>query len=331
MPRHDSIFKALLRSFFADLLWLVVPDLAGLLDLRPLFLDKEFFTVEGQRRELDLLARVSFLDEDRESLLIHVEVEARATSGMGRRLWRYRNQIQAVHDSQVLSIVLYLHRGGAGVQSPALFETAIIPALESFRYISFGLAGCEAAEYLSRPEPLAWGLAALMRPGALTRPALKLSCLRRIGTADLDEARRILLVDFVEAYLELNSDEAAEYARLYEVRENREVRTMATTWSERIAAQSREEGLQAGRQVGRREGRKEGRQAGLQEGLQALKKILLGLLEQRFGPLSEATRERVEAISSLDRVTRLSERALTARSLASLRLHKPARVAGDAS
>ncbi len=299
MPKHDSIFKALLRSFFAELLRLVVPDLAGQLDLeRPVFLDKEFFTVSGRRRELDLLARVAFLDiESRESLLIHVEVEARATPGMGRRLWLYRHQIQAVHSSRVLSIVLYLHRGGAGVQVPALFAGTPIPALESFRYISFGLAGCDAADYLSRPEPLAWSLAALMRPGTLTRPALKLSCLHRIATADLDEARHILLVDCVETYLELNSDEATEYARLCAVRENREVRTMATTWSERMAAQGREEGIQA------------------------VKRILLALLDQRFGPLPAPTRERVEAISSLDRLTRLSERALTARSLAALRLH----------
>ncbi len=297
MPRHDSIFKALLRSFFADLLWLVVPDLAGLLDLRPLFLDKEFFTVEGQRRELDLLARVSFLGENREALLIHVEVEARATLAMGRRLWLYRHQIQAVHSSRVLSIVLYLRRGGAGVQVPALFEETPVPGLESFRYISFGLAGCEAADYLSRPEPLAWSLAALMRSSNLTRPALKLSCLHRIATADLAHAQRILLVDCVETYLELNSGEATEYARLCMVRENREVRTMATTWSERMAAQGREEGIQA------------------------VKRILLALLDQRFGPLPAPTRERIEAISSLDRLTRLSERALTARSLASLRLH----------
>jgi hypothetical protein len=298
MPKHDSIFKALVRSFFADLLWLVVPDLAERLDLRrPVFLDKEFFTVEGRRRELDLLVQVFFLDEDRESLLIHVEIEARATPGMGRRLWRYHNQIQAVHDRQVLPIVLYLHRGGAGVRVAALPEDELGSKLEGFRYIAFGLAGCDAAGYLARPEPLAWGLAALMHRGTLTRPALKLACLRRIAAADLDDARRILLMDCVEAYLELNSDEAAEYARLCTVRENREVRTMATTWSERI----REEGLQTGRQ--------------------AVKKILLGLLEQRFGPLSEATRERIEAISSLDRLTRLSEKALTARSLASLRLH----------
>jgi hypothetical protein len=319
MPRHDSIFKALLRSFFADLLWLVVPDLAGHLDLRqPVFLDKEFFTVEGRRRELDLLARVSFLGESRESLLIHVEVEARSTPDMGRRLWLYRHQIQAVHPNRILSIVLYLHRGQTGAQLAALFEETVVSVLESFRYISFGLAGCDADEYLSRPESLAWGLAALMRPVRFTRPQLKLSCLRQIATADVDDARRILLVDCVETYLELNSDEAAEYSRLYTVQENREVRGMATTWTERFAAQ-REEGLQAGRQ------------AGLQEGLQAVRKILLGLLEQRFGPLSASTRERIEAISSLDRLARLSERTLTARSLAALRLHKPARVAGDAS
>jgi hypothetical protein len=51
-----------------------------------------------------------------------------------------------------------------------------------------------------------------------------------------------------------------------------------------------------------------------------MQKVLLSLLEQRFGPLPEETRTRVEAIASLDRLTRLSERVLTARSLASLRL-----------
>jgi len=40
MPKHDSLFKTFLHSFFADLLWLVVPDLAGSLDLaHPLFLE----------------------------------------------------------------------------------------------------------------------------------------------------------------------------------------------------------------------------------------------------------------------------------------------------
>jgi hypothetical protein len=109
MGRHDSIFKRLLREFFSDLLWLAVPELAGRLDLtRPVLLDKELFTAGGRRREVDLLARVSFLAvEGGGALLVHVEVEARARPGMERRLWLYRNQIQAAHESHVLSIVLY--------------------------------------------------------------------------------------------------------------------------------------------------------------------------------------------------------------------------------
>jgi predicted transposase YdaD len=309
MPRHDSIFKGLLRSFLADLLNFTVPEVAARLEVsQPVLLDKEFFLAGGRRRELDLLAEVSFLETFEPPLLVHVEVEARARLDMGRRLWRYRRQIQSVHDSHVLSIVLYLQRGKAGVQVLALDEHLLGRDLADFRYVAFGLAGCDPGEYLSRPEPLAWGLAALMRKGTLSRPALKLACMGRIAAAEMDEARRLLLVNCVEAYLELNPAEAAEYSALVAVRENREVKAMAMTWSEKLEAKGMEKGIQ------------QGLQRGEQKGLRALRKVLLNLLEQRFGPLSEETRSQVEAISSLERLTRLSERVLTVRSLAALRL-----------
>jgi predicted transposase YdaD len=301
MPRHDSIFKGLLRSFFADWLNLTVPEVAVRLALsHPVLLDKEFFTSGGRRRELDLLAEVDFLETLDPPLLVHVEVEAQARPDMGRRLWRYRKQIQSVHEGHVLSIVVYLQRGRAGRQVVALDEHLLGPDLADFRYVAFGLAGCDPEEYLGRPEPLAWALAALMRRGHLARPALKLACMGRIVAATMDEARRMLLVNCVEAYLELNPEEAAEYSALCAVRENREVKTMAATWSERLEAK--------------------GMERGLEKGLRALRKVLLSLLEQKFGPIPEATRTRVEAISSLERLTRLSERVLTARSLAALRL-----------
>jgi len=304
MGRHDSIFKGLLREFFSDLLRLTAPELAGKLDLaHPVLLDKEFFTAGGQRREVDLLARVSFLAAAEGGiLLVHVEVESRARAGMERRLWLYRNQIQAAHESHVLSIVLYLARGPRGIQVRALGEHLFGPDRADFHYISFGLAGCDPSAYLARPEPLAWGLAALMRGGDLSRPALKLACLARIAAADLGEKRRLLLVDCVEMYLELNPEEEAEYSDLCAVRQSREEKVMAIvmTWSERMKA--------------------EGMEKGLQQGLRALREVLLNQLEQRFGPLPEQTRARVEAISSLERLTRLGSRVLTARSLAALRL-----------
>jgi hypothetical protein len=289
----------------------VVPDLALRLDLAsPTFLDKEFFTTGGRRRELDLLARVS-LAEQSAPLLVHVEVEARARPDMGRRLWRYRTQVQAVHEHEVLSIVVNLQRGQPGVQVLGLTDSPLA-SLSDFRYVAFGLEGCNPAEYLTRPEPPAWGLAALMRRGSFPRPALKLACLRRIATARLPDERCGLLVNCVETYLELNSGEAEEYAALCTVRENREVRKMATTWAERLEAKGREEGLQKGFE--------QGIQQGLQDGLKALREVVLSQLEQRFGPLPEEVRERVEAISSLQRLTRLGQQLLTAPALGSLKL-----------
>jgi Putative transposase, YhgA-like len=305
MPRHDSIFKQLLRSFFADLLRLVVPELAARLDLeRTVHLDKEFFTPAGIRRELDVLVEVPFQKLGVPALLVHVEVEARARPGMGWRLWRYRRQIQAVHERHVLPIVLYLQRGRPGVEVRVLDEDLLGADLADFRYVALGLAGADGEAYLARPEPLAWALAALMAPGTRSRPAYKLACLSRIAAADLEESKRMLLVNCVETYLELNLEERAEYSALCTVPENREVRAMAMTWAEKLEAKGLEKGMQRG----------------MLQGIRALRRVLLSLLEQRFGALPEETRQRVEAISSVERLTRLNQRALTARSLASLRL-----------
>lgn len=73
------------------------------------------------------------------------------------------------------------------------------------------------------------------------------------------------------------------------------------SWGERLEAK------------GRREGHREGREQGVRE-------VLLRLLARRFGPLPATVRQRVEEIDSVDHLTRLAERVLTARSLEDLRL-----------
>jgi Putative transposase, YhgA-like len=285
--QHDKIFKQLLHAFLYDFLSLVIPDALGRLDLSsPEFLDKELFAggPHGRRRELDLLVRVRTVQGS--SLLIHVEIEVRAKPGMEERLWRYFNQIQARHDIPVLTIVLYLTRGRPGVRLKAR-RSDLGPEFSAFRYLSFGLAGCQAAEYLARPEPLAWALAALMDPGTMSRAELKMSCLGRIsglkGGPD-----PFLLVNCVENYLHLTLEEAQEFATLRSRKENREVRAMAMTWSETLEAKGRGEGA---------------------------REILLSLLAERFGPLPEGSRRQVEEISSFKRLTQLAKRVLTAHSL----------------
>jgi predicted transposase YdaD len=76
------------------------------------------------------------------------------------------------------------------------------------------------------------------------------------------------------------------------------------TWSETQQA--------VGWEKGRREGMQKGVEVGAQQGA---RQVLLHQLGKRFGPLPETVRRRVEAIDSLDLLTRLAERLLSAHSL----------------
>jgi hypothetical protein len=311
MAGYDQLFKGLLRTFFGDFLALLSAQVAERLDAsRAEFLDKEFFTdwPRGRRRELDLLARVPIRTDSRRSALVHVEIELRARPGIGQRLRRYRNQIQSVHDDQVVSAVVFLSRGQPGVNVQTLDEDLFEMELGRFRYFTFGIAGCRAEEYLARPQPLAWGLAALMKRGSWSRATHKHACLSRIAGAALDEVQRFLLVNCVETHLELDPREAAEYEALCArdgKNEESAMKTARMTWADRI----------------RDEGWREGMENGLERGKeQGARRILLRLLGLRFGPLPDAVRERVEAIDSLETLTELADRVLVARSIDELGL-----------
>jgi hypothetical protein len=66
----------------------------------------------------------------------------------------------------------------------------------------------------------------------------------------------------------------------------------------------------------RKEGRKEGRQEGRQEGqVEGMRRLLLQLLDERFGPLPGRVRRRVEEISSVETLSELARRVLQAGSL----------------
>jgi flagellar biosynthesis/type III secretory pathway protein FliH len=72
---------------------------------------------------------------------------------------------------------------------------------------------------------------------------------------------------------------------------------------------------------GRVEGQNEGRRAGRQEGqIEGMQKLLLQLLEQRFGGLPLVVRRQVRAITSARRLGALAKRVLVADSLAKMGL-----------
>ncbi len=295
MGSHDPLFKRLLQRFFADFLRIVAPDVAERLDLSaPLFLDKELNLPVGDRI-VDLLARAPLRTEPGKALLIHVEIEARARPGMEERLREYHRWIQSRHSGQILSIVVYLRGGRGGVREEVAKDDLAGPGLPGFRYLAFGLERCRVADYLSRREPLAWALAALMKPGALSRARLKLDCLLRISESSLHDEDRGVLVNCIETYLQLSPREAEEFAALGVPPDRRAqiVSTSLFTWTDRIEIEGEKRGM---------------------------RRLLLDLLQERFGPIPDDVRQRVEKIRSEDRLTRLGKKVLTARSLKEMRL-----------
>ena len=294
MGLHDRLFKQLLQTFLSDLLRLVAPELAAaLLPRAARFLDKETFPdwPHGERQEVDLLAEVPRVDDPQAKVLVHVEVEAQARGETAQRLFRYALQLELRHGLPVVPILVNLRGGPAGVQ--AIDFTRGVAGLEvhRFQFLAFGVGGCRAEDYLARPEPLAWALAALMRPERLRPAEHKLACLRRLASADLNDVERFILLNCVETYLDLAPEDASELARLQSMEGNQEVAEMEMTWADKIEAR--------GFEKGRRQGEAQ---------------MLLGQLEARFGSLPAPTRERVEGAES-ETLLRWSKRLFSARRL----------------
>ncbi len=304
MTDHDQLFKNLFQEFLGDLVRIVAPELAENLRVEePTFLESELFTgfPEGRHRYLDLVARVDAVEGEPPVVLVHVEIEGRAHRSMGWRLFDYSLQLWLEHHQPIVPIVVYLRGGKPDVTREDVRIDVFGDAFLSFSYLAFGLSRSEAPAYLARPEPLAWGLAGLMRSGGASPARHKLDCLTPITRAELSDRQRVLLVNCIETYVEWNDAAQREYEALLAEEGNEEVATMEMTWADTLRAEGLEKGLEKGREEGRRE-------------------LLLEQIERRFGPLPAATVKRVRSLASPEELSRLAARVLDASSLGDLGL-----------
>lgn len=294
MGTHDLIFKRLLQHFFGDLLRIVVPRVAERVRTeKARFLNPEMFTPRRQLRRVDLLARLDGPEGRADPGLVHVEIEARASPGMGARMWQYHRLLRLHYDLPVLPMVLDLQGGpGPGTVKQTLSARTWGEEVARFHPLVFALAPQPARQFLRRPEPLAWALAALMDPGGWPPERHKLECRRAIARGDLDEQSSYLLEDCVETYLQLEGESKMRYEESMHREGVVPFDEIKMSWSEKIALEATEKG--------RRE---------------EARRLVLRQLERRFGPLAAAVRTRVEAVESLDELERLADRVLDASSL----------------
>jgi hypothetical protein len=111
---------------------------------------------------------------------MHVEVEARKKGKPFRhRMLRYYVMLHLRYNLRVLPVVVYLSRGVGGLGTEVYEHSLFGKTVLRFEYGSVGVPDLPVEEYLQSTNPLAYGLAALMKPGERHPAELKVECLRR--------------------------------------------------------------------------------------------------------------------------------------------------------
>ncbi len=313
--QHDELMKELLASFPDQFLRLAAPRLAERIDLESVdFAPEEHYpgAPTGRERRPDLVSRArdrAGEDGDIEGeVLLHAEIELRYLSRELPKFLGYHRGLSLKYALVVHTIVLYLRGGPPGPQIARYEERSLGEKVVVFRYHSFGLSRASSAEYLARQEPLAWALAALMRPEkGQNRPQLGLTCVRRIADSpDLSRSEQALLIRCVWVYGRFGDDEAEEFDKIMAELEDDEVQEMKTSMMEWWKKEARKEGLEQGRKQGMQQGVKQGMQQGVKQGVkqgmqQGVKQgeasLLKRQLRRRFDRLPKWIDQRLEKAS----------------------------------
>ncbi len=243
MLDHDHLFKELLQTFFLEFIDLFFPNVGADLDRQSLtFLDKEIFTdvTEGQKHEVDLVARVRFRQQD-SFFLIHVENQANSQSGFTKRMFRYFARLDELYNLPIYPIALFSFDEPPR-QEPNSYRVEFSGfVVLNFHFQVIQLNRLNWRDFLKQHNPIASALMSKMKMAPRERPRVKLECLRLLASLRLDPARMQLISTFVDTYLRLNAQEQELFQEeLATIRpaERERVVQIVTSWME--------EGLQQG-------------------------------------------------------------------------------------
>ncbi|MEM1178319.1 MAG: DUF4351 domain-containing protein [Acidobacteriota bacterium] len=303
MQKHDGLWKELLRSFFPEFLKLVAPKVAAAVaGEEPRFLEQESFTdlLDGVHVRMDLVAEVRRRGQIGGLVIVHIEVERDFGESMDRRIFRYFAHLKLKLDLPIIPIVLFLRGGPPGVERRRYREMVEDLVVVDFTYIALGLSKAAADDFLST-SPLGAALASCTRGDGLPIHERKYRCVEAILDADVNDAQQMLLLNAVETYLRLLPDDQLKYdRRVKESPKGTEVLRMEMTWAERL----HEKGVALGHR----------------EGVASGQRMLLRLVTSRFGAPPAHLEARIRQLENLEAIERLSERVLTAKTLADLGL-----------
>lgn len=303
--QHDRRFKEFLQRFLPQFLTLFFPEQAAQLDFKTLiFLDKELFVnLPGQvLRITDLVAEVDTLDGDKETIIVHIEVESRNKQTLPERMFEYYSLLRILRRKRVFPIAILLLPSKDGLTWETYKETLFDEELLNFRYARVGIRSLLSEIYLQKPDAVAAALAVLMKYRKPRSAEIKLAALRKIIESDLTAGDKLFLIDFVEVYVPTGKLPVATEDVMQKLAE------LETTWVTRALQEGLEKGLEKGREEGQQEGQH---------------KVLLYFLTVKFGPLPPEFVEKVKKITDEQAIQAIIQQALLTNTLAELKLPAP--------
>ena len=289
-PDHDQRLKVLLKEFFEAFFLCFFPTWAARFEFTAIdWLDKELFLAPpgGEKRQLDLVARLKLRPDAPPPhagvtdlvALVHVELESRASAVAFRpRMFDYYVQLRRDTGQPVLPIALFLRVGLDGIGWDAYEEHFWEQRIVRFEYAYVGLPALDGEAYATGENLLGVALSALMRLPAERRAELYAEGLKRIAGSGENDFRRFLLAECLEAYADLDEAQKERLHALLHAEAYQEVEPLMKTTYERGIEHGIERGIERGIEQGER-------------------RSALRQLEVKFGPLSPAVKQQVEALS----------------------------------
>jgi len=306
---HDQTFKTLITEFFREFMELFLEEQAALIDFSSVrFMDKEITTdlPKGSRKQLDLVVDVKLKAGGEEFVLVHTEFQAsRGGPDFPRRMYQYYCQLFLRHGKPVIPVALFSDDAIWRKRVPDTYEVRVGSEVYSqFRYHLIKLKDFDARAFLKSENPLAFALMAKMDYSRQEQVRLKAEFLRLIMTAKVNEARRSLLLEFVDGYMPLEDAEQKELVRFVKTQPDYEEVTKMITSFER---------------VGIEKGIEKGIERGIERGvIEARHEVFIELLREKFGFVNAITESQVGAINSVAKLDALLKAIIHAESIEDL-------------
>jgi len=219
MIDHDQRFKTILQEFLPEFFQLFFPHWYARLDFTQLdFLTNEVFPdpTQGQRKILDLVARIRLRDDSGNELaILHIEIESPDSMTLLReRFWKYYSALRLRHGCKVLPIALFLNVGKEGIGREIYTEGMFEEDTLTFRFWYVGLPALEAATYRTGTSHLGMALSALMHQPREERPANTAAVVQSLLQSPLNKHQQHLLLDCALAYGPLDQQQRQETEQL---------------------------------------------------------------------------------------------------------------------